>query len=141
MPANYSMCQRMPHEFSLRWDLDSERSRFTSRQNKTRSFENAVISCFQLTRPDCEIERFYTTNRQEKMTVLVSMVFALIRRLSLKPWVPFILNVPVRKFDRFFEDVIQRVIKKKELGELRLGYLREKSFTVIEMWECEPWEL
>ena len=42
----YSMCQPMPTGLSTRWDLDSETSRFTPRQNKTRSFENMVTSCF-----------------------------------------------------------------------------------------------
>ena len=34
----YSMCQPMPTGFYTRRDLDSETSRFTPRQNKTRSF-------------------------------------------------------------------------------------------------------
>ena len=34
----YSMCQPMPTGFYTRWDIDSGTSRFTPRQNKTRSF-------------------------------------------------------------------------------------------------------
>ena len=49
----YSMCQPMPTGLYTRWDIDSETGRFTPRQNKTRSFENMVISYFQRTRPDC----------------------------------------------------------------------------------------
>ena len=62
----YSMFQPMPTGHYTRWGLDSETSRFTPRQNKTRSFENMVMSFFQRTRPDCEIESFYTTDRQKK---------------------------------------------------------------------------
>ena len=40
----YSMCQPMPIGLYTRWDMDSETSRFTRRQNKTRSFENIVMS-------------------------------------------------------------------------------------------------
>ena len=39
------------------------------------------------------------------------------------------------------EEDIKRGSRKKELGELRRGYIQEKSFTVIEMRECEEWKL
>ena len=63
----YSMCQPMPTGLYTRWEIDSEIGRFTPRQNKTRSFENMVMSYFQRTRPDCKIESFYTTGRQKKI--------------------------------------------------------------------------
>ena len=63
----YSMCQPMPTGLYTRWDFDSETRRFIPRQNKTRSFENMVMSFFQRTRPECEIESFFTTGRQKKI--------------------------------------------------------------------------
>ena len=63
----YSMCQPMPTGLLTRWDMNSETSIFTPRQNKTGSFENMVMSYFQRTRTDCKIERFYTTCRQKKI--------------------------------------------------------------------------
>ena len=63
----YSMCQPMPTGLYTRWDFDSETSRFTPRQIKTRSFENMVMSYFQRTRPECETESFITTGRQKKI--------------------------------------------------------------------------
>ena len=51
----YSMCQHMPTGLYTRWDIDSDTGRFTPRQNKTRSFENMVMSYFQRKRPDCKI--------------------------------------------------------------------------------------
>ena len=60
----YSMCQPKPTGLYTRWDIDSETSRFTPRQNKTRCFENMVMHYFQRTRQDCKIESFYTTGRQ-----------------------------------------------------------------------------
>ena len=39
-----SMCHSVPTGLYTRWDLDSETSRFTPRQNKTRSFENIIMS-------------------------------------------------------------------------------------------------
>ena len=62
----YSMCQPKPTGLYKRWDIDSETSRFTPRQNKTRNFENVVMFYFQRTRPDCKIESFYNRGRQKK---------------------------------------------------------------------------
>ena len=42
-----SMCQPMPTGLYKRWEYDSETKRFTARQNKSRSFENMVLSNFQ----------------------------------------------------------------------------------------------
>ena len=63
----YSMSQPMPTGFHTRWDIDSETSRFISRQNETRNFENMFMSYFQRKRPDCKIESFYITGRQKKI--------------------------------------------------------------------------
>ena len=63
----YSMCQPMPTGLYTRWDLNSETGRFAPRQNKTRTFENMVMSYFQRTRPECEIQSFFTTGRQKKI--------------------------------------------------------------------------
>ena len=43
----YSMCQPMPTGLYTRWEYDSETKRFTARRNKSRSFENMVLSYFQ----------------------------------------------------------------------------------------------
>ena len=42
----YSMCQPMPTGLYTRWEYDSETKRFTVRQNKSRYFENMVLSFF-----------------------------------------------------------------------------------------------
>ena len=63
----YLMCQPMPAGLYTRWEYDSETKRFTARQNKSRSFENMVLSYFQQSRPDCKIERNVFTGRQKKI--------------------------------------------------------------------------
>ena len=63
---SYSMCQPMPTGLYTRWDFDSEKIRFTIRQNKAHSFKNMVMSYFQRTRPEREIENLFTTARQTK---------------------------------------------------------------------------
>ena len=63
----YSMCQPMPTGLYTRWEYDSETNRFTARQNKSRSFENMVLSYFQQSQPDCKHESNFTTGRQKKI--------------------------------------------------------------------------
>ena len=62
----HSMCQPMPTGLYTRWEHDSETKRFTARQNKSRSFENMVMSYFQQSRPECKIESNLTTNGRQK---------------------------------------------------------------------------
>ena len=67
----YSMCQPMPTGLYTQWEYDSETKRFTARQNKSRSFENMVLSYFQQSRPDCESESNVTNGRQKKLIASV----------------------------------------------------------------------
>ena len=60
------MCQPLPTGLYTRWNYDSESQKFMARQNKTRSFENMVLSYFQQTRPECRISNV-TTGRQKKI--------------------------------------------------------------------------
>ena len=48
----YSMCQPMPTGLYTRWEYDTESNRFKPQQNKTRNFENMVMSYFQRQRPE-----------------------------------------------------------------------------------------
>ena len=64
---SYTMCQPMPTGLYTRWDFDSKTRVFTLRQNKSRSFENMVMSYFHRTRPECETGSFFTTSRQQKV--------------------------------------------------------------------------
>ena len=63
----YSMCQPMPTGLYTRWNYDPESQKIMPRQNKTRSFENMVLSYFQQTLPECRIESYVTTGRQKKI--------------------------------------------------------------------------
>ena len=95
----YSMCQPMPAGLYTCWDFvsdfESETSKFTPRQNKTRRFENMVMSYFQRTRPEYEIESFFTKGRR-KLTASLLMGFVFIATLCLKTWLPFTTAVPVK---------------------------------------------
>ena len=63
----YSTCQPMPTGMYTRWEYDTESNRFKPQQNKSRNFENMVMSYFQRQRPDCKTESFYTTGAQKKI--------------------------------------------------------------------------
>ena len=63
----YSMCQPMPTGLYTRWKYDSQSQKFMPRQNRTRSFENMVLSNFQQTRTECRIENNVSTGRQKKI--------------------------------------------------------------------------
>ena len=39
------------------------------------------------------------------------------------------------------EEDIKRGSRRRKLDELIRGYIQEKGFTVVEMWECEWWRL
>ena len=64
---SYAMCQAMSTGLYTHWDLDTETGKFMQRQNKTCGFENMVKPYFQQTRPECKIESFHTTGRQNEI--------------------------------------------------------------------------
>ena len=41
--------------------------KFKARHNRSRSFENMVMSYYQETRPECRIESFHTSGNQKKI--------------------------------------------------------------------------
>ena len=51
----YPMCQPMPTGLYTRWEYHTEPNRFKPQQNKSRNFENMVMSYFQRQRPDCKM--------------------------------------------------------------------------------------
>ena len=137
-----SMCQPMPTGLYTRWDFDSETNRLTSRQNKTRSFENMVMSSFQRTRPECVIERFFTTGRQKKIDFFSVDGFYSHCNTVFKAMVCFYYFCVCQELrPSLTEEDIQRGSEKRGLDALRRHYIQEKGFKVIEMWECELWRL
>ena len=136
----YTMCQPMPTGLYTRWNFDSETSRFLPRQNKTRSFENMAMSYFQRTRPECEIEIFFTTGRQKKIACFSVDGFCSHCNTVFEAMGCFYHFCPCQKQrPSLTEEDIQRGSNKRELDALRRHNIQEKGFKVIEMWECERW--
>ena len=65
----YSMCQDMPTGLYTRCEFDSDMQKFKASHNRTRNFENMVMSYYQETRQECRIESFHTSGNRKKLTV------------------------------------------------------------------------
>ena len=138
----YSMCQPMPTGLYTRWNFDSETSRFTPQQKKTRSFENNVMSYFQRARPECEIESFFTTDRQKKIDCFSVDGFCSHCNTVFEAMGCFYHFGRCQELRASLtEEDFQRGSKKRGLDALRRHYIQEKDFKVIETWECEWWRL
>ena len=132
----------MPTGLYTRWALDSETSRYTRRQNKTGSFENMAMSYFQRTIPECEIESFFTTGRQKRIDCSSVDGFCSHCNTVYEAMGSFYHFCPCQQLRPSLTDEdIKRGSRKRELDELRRGYIQKKGFTVIKMWECECWRL
>ena len=131
----------MPTGILTRWDLDSETSRFTAWQNKTRSLENMVKSYFQRTRPECKIETFFTTDRRKIACFSVDGLCSHWNTVfeTMGCFYNFCYCQEVRP--SLTEEDIQRGSKKRVLDALIRHHIQQKSFYVFEMWECEWWRL
>ena len=132
----------MPTGLSTRWDVDSETSRFTPRQFKTRSFENMVMSYFQRTRPECEIESFFKTGRQKKIDCFSVDGFCFHCNTLFEAMGCFYYFCPCQELRRSLTEGDTHCGSKKwEFDALRRHFIQEKGFKFIEMWELEWWTL
>ena len=95
----YSMCQPMAAGLYIRYEFDADLQMFQPRQNKSRSFENMVMSYSQRMRLDCWGENFYTTGTQKKIVCFnANGVCA----QCLKQWVVFGITVLVKRHDLLY---------------------------------------
>ena len=131
----YSMCQPMPTGLYTRRDFDSETSRFTPRQNKTRSFEKMVTPYLQRTRPEGQIESFFTTGRQKKIDCFIVDGFCSHCNTLFEAMACFYHFCPCQELRPSLTE------EDNQGGSKKRHYIQEKSFNVIEMWECEWWRL
>ena len=132
------MSQPTPTGLYTHWDLDSETGRFTHRQNKTRSFDNMVMSNFQRTRTGCQNKSFRSTGRRKKNDCFSVHGFCSQFNIVFEAmgcFYHFCACQHVRP--SLIEEDMQRGRKNRELDALSGHYLQEKGFNVIEMWECE----
>ena len=136
----YSMCQPMPTGLYTQWKYDPKTKRFTARHNKSRSFENMVLSYFQQSRPDCKIESNVTTGRQKKINCLsVGGICYLCNNVfeAMGCYYHYCHRQEARP--SLADTDLQRGMKKRQQHEMRRDYIQQKGYKIIEMWECEWW--
>ena len=135
---SYSMCQPMPTGLYTRWEYDSETKRFTARQNKSRSFENMVLSYFQQSRPDCKIESNVTTGRQKKIDCFSVDGNCYHCNTVFEAMGCYYHYCPCQEARPSLTDTeIEKGIKKRQQDEMRRDYIQQKGYQILEMWECE----
>ena len=101
-----------------------------------------VMSYFQRTRLECEIESFFTTGRQKKTDCFSVDGFVSHCNTVFEAMGCFYQFCPCQEVcPSLTEGDIQCDSKKRELDALRRHCIQEKGFKVIEMWECEWWRL
>ena len=138
----YSMCQPMTTGLYTRWKYDSETKRFTARQNKSRSFENMVLSYFQQRRPDCKIESNATTGRQKKIDCFSVDGICYHCNTVSEAMGCYYHYCPCQEARPSLTDSdIESGIKKRQQDEMRRDYVQQKGYHIDEMWECEWWRL
>ena len=119
-----------------RCNYDSDSLKFLPTENKTRSFENTVLSYFQQTRPECSIENDVTSGRQKEIDC-----FSVDGSFNH-------CNTVFEAMGCFFEtrpslsdNEIMRGIEKKEQDQMRKEYNQQNRYKIFEKWECNVWEL
>ena len=76
---------------------------------------------------------------RKKLIVSRQTGFAHIVILCLRLWAASIFTVHVRKHDLLEVKKISN--KKRDISQMRKQYIKEKRYNVLEMWECEWWNL
>ena len=138
----YSMCQPMPTGLYTRWEYDSESKRFTARQNKSRSFENMVLSYFQQSRPNCKIESDVITGRQKKIDCFSVDGICYHCNTVFEAMGCYYHYCPCQKArPSLTETDIERGVKKRQQDEMRRDYIQQERYEIVELWMCEWWSL
>ena len=138
----YSVCQPMPTALYTRWEYDAESNRSKPQQSKSRNFENMLMSFFQRQRPDCKIVSLYTTGTEKKIDCFKAGGFSAHFNTVFEP-IGFLYHYSACQEARpsLIEEDIERGNKKREMDQMRKQYVIEKGYNVVEMWECECWNL
>ena len=100
-----------------------------------------VLAFFQNSRPECNIERFYTTGNQRKIDCFTVDGFCSHCNTIFEAFGCFYHFCECQEGQPCLAD--EDIVKgqgKREMDELRRSYLREKIYSIIEMWECQ-WKL
>ena len=100
------------------------------------------MSYFQRQRHDCKIESFYTTGTQKKIDCLEVDGLCAHCKTVFEAMGCFYHYCPCQETrPSLTEENTKRGLKKREMDQMRKQYIKEKGYNVVEMWECEWWNL
>ena len=137
----FSMCQAMPNDLYNLWELDSVSGKFKMRQNKRKTFEIKAMSFFQRVRPQCNVERFYTTGTQKQTNTYSVDGFRWRCNTVFEALGCYYHYCPCQEArPSLIGKKIRSGFRKRELDELRKQYIQEKGYSVIEVYECVWWK-
>ena len=138
----HSMSQPMRTGLYTRWEYDSETKRFTARQNKSRSFQNMILSYFQQSRPDCRIESNVSTGRQKKIDCFSVDGNCYHCNTVFEAMGCYYHYCPCQEARPSLTDTdLEKGVKKRQQDEMRRDFIQQKGYQIVEMWECEWWSL
>ena len=101
-----------------------------------------VMSFFQRTRPECEIESFFATGRQKKIDCFSVEGFCSHCNTVSEAVGCFYHFCPCQELrPSLTEEDFPRSSMKRELDASRRHYIQKKGYKLIEKWECEWWRL
>ena len=137
----FSICQELPTGLCTRWEPDTNSQKFKARTNRSRTFENMVMSHLQSQRPKCTIESYYITGKQKKVDCF-SVVGFCAHCDTVFETMGFYFHFCSCQESRasLSEEEMQRGIRKREHDGLRRDYLRNKEYNIVEVWQCKWWE-
>ena len=100
------------------------------------------MSYFPRQRTDCKIESFYTTGTQKKIVSFKVDGFCAHCKTVFEAMGCFEHYCPCQEArPALIEEDIERGNKKRQMDQMRKQYIKEKGYDVVEMWECEWWNL
>ena len=97
-----------------------------------------VMSYFQKQGPDCKIESFYTKGTQKKIDCFKADGFCAHCNTVSEAMGCFYVYCPCQEARlSLTEKDIEGGNKNREMNQMRMQYIKEKGYIVVEMWECE----
>ena len=113
--------------------------KFKARHNRSRNFENMVMSYYQEIRPKCRIESFHASGNQKNDCFNVDGYYDHSKTVfeAMGCYYRFCPCQETRP--SLGDEDIERRNERREMNDFRREYIREKAYKIEEMWEFEWW--
>ena len=120
--------------FYTRWEYDSETDQFKARNNRTKKFENMVMSFYQELRPESKNQSFYTAGKQKKIDCFhVDAYCDHCKTVFEAMGCYYHFSSCQETRPSLSEQDIERGNEKREMDELRREYIKERGSKIQEL--------